>query len=225
MSDISIFVDESGGQGGDAKYYALTMVFHDQSDDISSILERHRRGLADRGLKDLPFHASPLMNGHDQYEDMALEMRKSYFSLFFIDLQHLPISYHTFFYKRSEFPDKDSLSNRMRRDVTTFLFDNLEFFQSYDKAKVYYDDGQQIVARALHAAVEYVLATDSYLYRKSKSADFILAQAADFLCTIELVAHKFENGEASKTDERFFGGARNFRRNYLKKIRRKLLRP
>lgn len=44
------------------------------------------------------------------YEGMPLEKRKAYFSLFFIDLQHLPISYRTFFYKRSEFSSKAALS-------------------------------------------------------------------------------------------------------------------
>lgn len=199
------------------------MVFHDQSEDIADVLEHRRRGLLSNGLEDVPFHAGPLMNGHDQFEGMSLERRKAYFSLFFMDLQHLPVKYHTFLYKRSEFADKDVLSSRMRRDVTTFLFDNLEFFQSFAKVKVYYDDGQQIVARALHAAIEYVLATDSFLYRKSKSSDYILAQAADFLCTIEVVARKFENRETSRIEEKFFGKERNFRRNYLKKIRRKLL--
>lgn len=224
MSEVSIFVDESGGQGGNSKYYVLTMLFHDQADDIAPIIDCHRKGLAERGLLDLPFHAGPLMNGHDQYEGMPLERRKAYFSLFFIDLQHLPITYQTFFYKRNEFADKEALSNRMRRDITTFLFDNLSFFQSFEKVKIYYDNGQQIVASALHAAIEYVLSTNSYLYRKSKNADFILAQAADFLCAIELVARKFDNSEASRTEEKFFGSARNFKRNYLKKVRRKLLR-
>lgn len=33
MSEISIFADESGGQGGRSKYYALMLVFHDRPDD------------------------------------------------------------------------------------------------------------------------------------------------------------------------------------------------
>lgn len=45
MSEVSIFVDESGGQGGDSKYYVLTMLFHDQADDIAPIIDRHRKGL------------------------------------------------------------------------------------------------------------------------------------------------------------------------------------
>ena len=100
----------------------------------------------ERGLKDIPFHAGPLLNGHDEYESMDFEMRKSFFTLFFIDVQHLPITYHAFLYRRSELGSKEAFIVRMRRDITNLLFDHLEFFQSFVKVKVYYDDGQAIVA-------------------------------------------------------------------------------
>lgn len=221
--DLSIFVDESGGQGGHSRYYVLTLVFHSQSDDIASQMERYRLGLKARGLEDVPFHAGPLMTGHDEYEGMDLRVRKSYFSLFFLMLQHLPIRYQSFVYRRSEFATGDDLAARMRRDVTNLLFDRLAFFQSFQTVKVYYDDGQQIVARALHAAVEYVLSSGSLMYRKTRATDFVLAQAADMLCTLELTARKFEDGASTRTDEKFFGSPRNFRRNYLKIVRRKRL--
>ena len=96
MSELSIFVDESGGQGGHSKYYGITLVFHDQSCGIEERLERHRLGLKDRGLADVPLHTGPLMTGHDAYENMDIKMRKAYLSLFFLDLQHLPVTYRTF---------------------------------------------------------------------------------------------------------------------------------
>ena len=33
--ELSIFVDESGDCGGKARYYLLTLVFHDQADSIA----------------------------------------------------------------------------------------------------------------------------------------------------------------------------------------------
>ena len=33
--ELSIFVDESGDRGGKARYYLLTLVFHDQADGIA----------------------------------------------------------------------------------------------------------------------------------------------------------------------------------------------
>ena len=54
----------------------------------------------------------------------------------------------------------------MRRDIANLLLDELERFQSFDKVKIYYDDGQSMVAHALHAAVEYALSKESVLHRK-----------------------------------------------------------
>ena len=41
-----------------------------------------------------------------------------------------------------------------------------------------------------------------------------------FICTIELTALKYENHEQTATDERFFGPLGNFRKNFLKKVRK-----
>ena len=184
MREISIFVDESGGQDGHSKYYVLTLVFHDQSFNLKEHLTRHRKGLADRGLDEVPFHAGPIMTGHDDFEYMDFETRKSYLTLFFISVQKLPITYQTFLYKRKEVGGSTQLATKMKRDIITLLFDNLEFFQSYDKVKIYYDNGQEIVAHALRGAVEYALSKESVLFRKTNAADFMLAQAADMLCAL-----------------------------------------
>lgn len=138
--------------------------------------------------------------------------------------QHLPILYRSFLYRRSEYQSNEALVNNLRQDITTFLFANLDFLQAFDNIKVYYDNGQQIVGKALRSAIEYVLTKNSYVYRKTKASDFMLEQAADLICTLELTAMKFDNKEASRTDERFFGGVRSFKKNYLKAIRRKRMK-
>ena len=223
MREISIFVDESGGQDGHSKYYVLTLGFHDQSFNLKEHLTRHRKGLADRGLDEVPFHAGPIMTGHDDFEYMDFETRKSYLTLFFISVQKLPITYQTFLYKRKEVGDSTQLATKMKRDIITLFFDNLEFFQSYDKVKIYYDNGQEIVAHALRGAVEYALSKESVLFRKTNAADFMLAQAADMLCTLELTAEKYRNKEATRTDIKMFGNAHAFKNNYMKAIKRKRL--
>lgn len=221
MSEISIFVDESGGQDGHSKYYALTLVFHDQSDDIWNQIEKYRIGLMRRGLKEIPLHTGPLMTGHDSYEQMDISERKGYLTLFYQLLQHLPIRYATFVYKRSELPSKEAFITRMKRDIVDLLFDNLDYFQSFDEVKVYYDNGQDIVAKALHGAIEFAISKHSLLYRKTKYSDYVLEQAADLICTLELTAVKYRNKEQTNTDVKFFGSARTFKNNYMKAIKRK----
>lgn len=46
---------------------------------------------------------------------------------------------------------------------------------------------------------------------------------ADYLCAIELTAEKCKHHAATATDEKFFGGATAFKKNWLKQARRKVL--
>ena len=59
-------------------------------------------------------------------------------------------------------------------------------------------------------------ATDVYPVR------YRLFQVADVICTLELVKAKLlENGSISESEDRFFGGIKNFKKNYLKPLSRK----
>ena len=75
--ELSIFADESGADGLDSRYYLLTLVLHEQDAPLGHILAPYERALADKELPDIPFHASPLMNGHDRYEGLDAEYRLS----------------------------------------------------------------------------------------------------------------------------------------------------
>ena len=65
MSDGSIFVDETGEQGFQSEYYALTLVLHDQNSDVASFFARYENRLRDVDLPDIPLHTQPLLNGKD----------------------------------------------------------------------------------------------------------------------------------------------------------------
>lgn len=223
MLEISLFAEESGESGTESKYYLLTLVFHEQNDFIFQPISIYENDLRAKNLPNIPLHACPLMNGHDDYEGMDIQDRKRLLQTFFTMLQHLPIKYHTFSYRKDEFLNSAALGARIRRDIVNLIFDNLDYLQRFDKIKVYYDDGQYVVTKALHDAVEYALSTNAIMYKDGNPRDYRLAQAADFICTIELTALKFEAKEVTKTDDRFFGARNSFRKNWLKKVRKKLL--
>lgn len=94
---------------------------------------------------------------------MSFSAKKLYFQLFFNDVQHMPVTYQTSVYERSQFSDNATLYTRMRRDITALLFENLDYFQSYAQVKTNYDDGQSLVAHALLTGFEYVLAKGAVL--------------------------------------------------------------
>lgn len=221
LRELSVFVDESGADGLDSDYYLLTLVFHDQSVSLADGVSRYEQSLAARGLPNLPFHASPLMNGHDDYSFMSVENRLRLLAAFRVLFRYLPIRYKTFSYRKREFANAEHLSERMRRDVVNFLFDNLDYLQQFDRVKVYYDGGQHAVTQAIHDALEYALVREAVVYRAATPSEYRLSQAADYACAVELTALKYQAHEETATDRRFFGSWGTFRRNVLKTVRKK----
>lgn len=113
-------------------------------------------------------------------------------------MQNAPIRYRTFVYDSYD-TDARGLSARMMRDIVNFVFDNLDWFQSFDNVPIFYDDGQVAVTRALHEAFDYLLGNGVADYRLISYQDRRLAQAADYFCSIELAALKYGRGGESNT--------------------------
>lgn len=223
MGELSIFVDESGADGLDSEYYLLTLVLHEQDLPLSDSIAHYERALAERGLPDIPLHMSPLVNGHDDYASMEPKDRARLLHAFYVLFRHLPIRYKTFSYRKCEYASAERLSECMRRDLVNFLFDNLSYLQQFELVKAYYDGGQRAVTQALHDALEYALARDAVVYRSATPSEYRLSQAADFACAMELAALKYQAGEETRTDRRFFGSWSQFKRNILKTVRKKML--
>jgi hypothetical protein len=223
MRELSLFCDESGTEQGSSRYYVLSLVLHNQQTPLAEPFALYRQALTAKSLPNIPLHTSPLMNGHDAYAGMEMSQRKSLLMSFLTMYRHLPISYHTLLYTKAAFSTPTALAERLRRDLVDTMFDHLELFQSFDTVKVYYDDGQEIVTRALHQALDYALARETVLYRMASPSDYLLSQVADFICTVELTAQKYQDHFETPTDSKVFGTWRTFRENYLKPVRRKRL--
>lgn len=204
-----------------AGYYLLTLVLHDQSRDIEGDLASYSSRITLENIPDVPFHAVDLLHGRADYEGLAPETRKRLPIAFSMFVRTLPIRYHTFSYSPSDVRTLGELETRMRRDLVNFIFDHLGDFQTFDHVPVYYDGGHEAVSKALHGAFGYALSREAVVYRNLSYQDKRLAQAADYLCSVELAAMRYEKGEASKTYQRFWGKPRNFKQNYLKQARRK----
>ncbi|MCI8366055.1 MAG: DUF3800 domain-containing protein [Eggerthellaceae bacterium] len=223
MSELSIFVDESGDKTRHAQYFILTLVLHDQNDPIAKDVSIHEKTLSDADIPNVPFHSEPLLNGHGDYESMSLERRKKILTAFGSLVRFLPVKYKSFVYKRARFENIEKLAIRMQRDISSMLSDNLAFFQSFDQVKIYYDNGQDIVKQALHKSIERALSKEAVVKKRTTMTDYRLAQVADYLCTIELAAVKYAAKEDGNTYDKFFGGVGAFKRNWLKQARRKML--
>ena len=223
MRELSIFADESGDKTDHSRYFLLTLVVHDQADSIAEKIVYYERALTEADLPNIPFHSEPLLNGRADYENLLPEQRKRLIVAFNVLVQRLLIRYKAFVYRRREFDSPEKLSERMKRDVEGMLKDDLEYFQGFDHVKVYYDNGQAIVKKALDEAVASVLSKQAVVKKRTTMTEYRLAQVADYLCTIELAAVKYEAKENGATYDKFFGGVGSFKKNWLKQARRKLI--
>ena len=221
---LSCFADEAGQQDMGAGYYMLTLVLHDQVNDLSPLIEAYNARLALEGIPDIPFHHVDLLHGRERYDSVSVETRKRLLVAFSMFVRTLPIKYRTFAYSASAIHRKDDLQARMRRDIVNFVFGHLDWFQGFDNVPIYYDGGHSATTSALHEAFDFALARNVAVYKDLSHENKRLAQAADYLCSIELAAARFEKGEVSATYKRFYGNHRNFKQNYLKQARRKLIR-
>ena len=221
LGELSIFIDESGSDDLRERNYIVTLVLHEQIISLTDGIRLYEQSLRDKGLADIPFHAGPLLTGHDAYKGLDLGTRKSLFSSFRVFFRHLPIRYATVVLRPREYEAIEDVAVAMRREIVNFLFDNLEYLQGFDEVKIYYDNGQKSIAQAVHKAIDYVLSKNAITYRMATPAAYRLSQVADYICTVELTALKYQDKAITATDEKFFGSWSQFKKGVLKEVRAK----
>ena len=225
--EISVFVDESGSfapAGSDlhSPYYLLCMVFHDQSDDISKEIDRLRDAFIQTGLDaDHTVHAGPMIRREEEYRTMSRELRIRIFRRMMVFIQKANFKYKCFKLFKPYNSGDGAIHDTLLQDIVDFLISHREDFNASEKIKVYYDNGQTQVTALLREAFaiyssKVVFATDV------QPAKYRLFQAADVICTLALVKTKLlVNGSVSESEDRFFGGIKNLKKNYLKPLSRK----
>ena len=221
---LSIFVDESGDFGNlqpHSPYYLVTMLFHDQNEDITpdnAVLDANVRAI---GFDPLSLHSGPIIRRENYYREYKKDSRKKLLRALLAYCQHVPIQYTTMLVEKRECAGIISLTAKLSRLISVFVKEHLVYFHSFDEVIVYYDDGQAELTRVLTSTLTALLS--NITFRRVKPSDYKLFQLADMLCTLELVAIKFQAKSPSRSELDIFHNYREFNRNYLKVIRKKRL--
>ena len=108
MKELSIFVDESGDFGEynyHSPYYIITMVFHNQSDDITNNIEKFNNELVLLGFdKQHCVHNGPIIRREHPYEHMDIKERRRIFNKMVAFTRQLNISFKCFHIKKKNLP-------------------------------------------------------------------------------------------------------------------------
>ena len=83
LKELSIFIDESGDFGEYAihsPFYIITMIFHEQSEDIRLAISRLNQELSYLHLDNLCIHTGPIIRKEEIYAEMEIDERRRIFN-------------------------------------------------------------------------------------------------------------------------------------------------
>lgn len=223
MKELSIFVDESGDFGDYAEhssYYIISMVMHDQNNDISNDIEILERHLTEIGYPNHCLHAGPIIRNETPYRHEGLENRQKLLRVFMAFFRKIEVRCFAVCLEKKHVNDAVEAVGKLSKDISQFIREHYEFFQSFDIVKIYYDNGQVEVSKLLSSVFHTLL--DNVEFRRVKPQDYRLFQAADFVATMKLLQIKTEKNELSNAEEYFFGNKKVIRKKYLKVLEDKI---
>lgn len=223
MHNLSIFVDESGDFGAysnHSPYYIITMLFHEQDKDINPLIKKLNEEIQSLGYKkDFVIHTAPLIRKEEMFTAVMPNERRALFTKLFYFTIKSDIQYKTFVFEKRQFDNTLKLEGRMAKELSLFIRSHLPFFQSFKKVILYYDNGQHELNRILNAVLTTQLS--QYDMRKVLPKDYKLFQAADLICTIQLLALKRERKELSNSELLLFHNERELNKQFIKPIMKK----
>ena len=228
MRELSIFIDESGDFGppqAHAPFYVLALIMHDQSDDISEHLDKIHGALLARGLAaDHAIHTGPLIRRENDYRWMDLPARRSIFRVLVDFVRTADITQQAWVFTKREIGDADQLVSAMARELGTWIRSNSDYFASWDRVVIYYDNGQKELTNLVNGVFNAHLGNVEV--RRVLPSDYSLFQAADLCCTLTLLARKIEATGLSNSERDFFStnkdsAERALKKGYFKTLGRK----
>ena len=222
MSELSVFIDESGDFGpysSHSPYYLFTLLFHNQENSINTEVSYLDRKMQEHGFNIHAIHTGPIIRNEGYYKNFSPDDRKRLFNDLLLFTRHVNINYHIVSVDKKQATGSKQLVNMLSKQLAMFLRDNLEYFTSFDKIIVYYDYGQSEITTILTSVFNSMFI--DVAFRHVQPYEYKLFQVADMICTLELSKLNFDNNKISKSEENFYESHRRFKDYYYKTIKKK----
>ena len=221
---LSCFIDESGDFGPydyRSPVYYVSMVLHNQDDDITSKIAGMEQRAERYGFPNHAIHTGPLIRREGIYKNELTEDRKHLFNVLYHFTVQLPIYYFCVKVNKAECDDGIQQTAKLSRGITEEINKHHAFWAIFDKIIVYYDNGQTQLTRIITSVFNTLF--DNVEVRKVRPVDYKLFQVADLICTMEMIEDKANRNMLSNSEKEFFISGNLFRKDYYKKIKSKML--
>ncbi|MDE6713614.1 MAG: DUF3800 domain-containing protein [Lachnospiraceae bacterium] len=224
MKELSIFIDESGDFGEVKErpaYYLVTFVFHNQNNDIEEQVSKLEESVRDSGFHVEYIHTGPVIRREEVFARYSIDERRKMLYKMLNFVNGCPISHLTVVVDRREASDKITLSGKLAKAINRAMSKHMEFFSDFNKIIVYYDNGQIELSAVLNAV--FSLQFSNVEFRRAQPQKYRLLQAADFICSMELLRIKQDEKRLSKSEKKFFYKPQELKKTFLKSIEKKKL--
>lgn len=221
MKELSIFIDESGDFGktvNQSPFYIVTMVFHNQSDDLAEPIFRLKAWLSNSGINDEYIHTHPIIRKESPYDNLSIDERRSILNKMLRFTMCCPIKFFNIVVNKRVCQNKHKLSASIAKQLAGFIRDNADYFHSFDRIVVYYDNGQSELSYILNAIFNTNLTVE---FKNASPKEYHLLQVADFICSVELLKQKKEKNLLTKWETNFFYKPQELQKNYIKSVEKK----
>ena len=222
---LSIFIDESGDFGAyDSRSpnYYVAMILHDQPLNISEDINNLEEHLTRIGYPQHAIHTGPIIRKEQFYKNDTIEIRRTLFNSLFHFFRKLDVHYICPRINKAECGNSEiDYIPKLSKAISDELKKHFEYFNSFDLIINYYDNGQHELTKILIAV--FTALFSNVELRKVKPVDYKLFQAADLICTMEMIKDKADRNAMSKSELEFFHSARDFKKNLYKQIEKKKL--
>ena len=222
MDELSVFVDESGDFGFNnksSKYYIISMVFHEQNNNIQPKINKIDKELLLLCNNDEHVvHTEPLISRRKKYYDLTLQQRRKILQKLYFFTIKCNIKYKQFYFLKKSIKDNFDLKLKIIKEITSFFKEYYKDFSSYSKLILYYDNGQKELSNILNSVLAAVF--QRHETRLAYQKDYRLSQVADMLCTFRILEERAKTNTFTHSELLIFGSRRELLKNYIKPLKK-----
>lgn len=202
-------------------YYLVTLLFHDQKNEITANVKKLEDSTKNSGFDFEYIHTGPVIRREDVFAGLSIDERRKLLFKMLNFIVSSPLTYEVAVVNRKEASDKITLSGRLGREISNIIQKHKAFLDRFDKIIVYYDNGQIELGAILNTV--FSIHFTNVEFRKAEPQKYRLLQAADFICSMELLRIKKAENRLSKSEKQFFYKPQELKKPFFRTVDKKRL--
>ena len=203
MKELNIFIDESGDFGVNdnaSDLYVVSIVFHSSLNNIEPFLNALNKRLNKLQFTKM-IHAADLIRHKGNYKNLSIVQRRKIFTAIYQFGRKSPIKLKSIIVNKKYTDTYKLLKKQLTMELNESIFNNLKYFQKFDKIIIYYDNGQSQLTSILEDIFKDFNISFINDFDKTKEKLF---QVADMLTFIDKYYYKFKHKLYISKNEKIF---------------------